>query len=188
MNEKYKTIVADPPWRYGVWGGNSGRTKICQQFQSNTQNLPLPYPSMSVDEIRELPVESLSDDDCDLYLWTTQKYLPDSFGIVDTWGFKYCALLTWCKTPRGTGQGGLYCPTNEFIVHARKGRMPQGKQRQDSTWWNIPRPNEHSTKPEYFTDLIEAMSDAPRLEMFARRNRLGWSTWGNECLQHVELA
>jgi N6-adenosine-specific RNA methylase IME4 len=66
--------------------------------------------------------------------------------------------------------------------------MPPGKKRQDSTWWNVKRPhNSHSTKPEFFQDVIELVSDAPRLEMFARRRRLGWSAFGNECNADVTL-
>jgi N6-adenosine-specific RNA methylase IME4 len=178
---KFKTIVADPPWKYGAWGTPSDRP-------NQTQVRPMPYDTMSVDEICAMKVGDLADDDCELYLWTTQKYLPESFRVVEAWGFRYCGTLVWCKTPRGTGQGGLYCPTTEFLIHARRGKMPQDKRRQDSTWWNITRPhNCHSAKPEYFTDMIEAMGDAPRLELFARRNRLGWATWGNEALNHVEL-
>jgi len=148
----------------------------------------MPYQTMSVDEIAAMPVGKLAADDCELYLWTTQKYLPESFRVVEAWGFRYCGVLTWCKTPRGTGQGGLYCPTTEFLVHGRKGKMPQEKRRQDSTWWNITRPhNAHSAKPEFFTDVIEAMSDGPRVELFARRQRLGWHTWGNQAFCHTSL-
>lgn len=186
---KFKTIVADPPWKYGVWGKASVAAFAVSGIREETnKEIPMPYQTMSVDEICAMKVGDLADDDCELYLWTTQKYLPDSFRVVEAWGFRYCGTLTWCKTPRGTGQGGLYCPTTEFLIHARRGKMPQEKRRQDSTWWNITRPhNCHSAKPEYFTDMIEAMSDAPRLELFARRNRLGWATWGNEALNHVEL-
>lgn len=177
----FRTIVADPPWRYGAWGTPSDRI-------NQTRVRPMPYDTMSVEEIGAIKVGELAADDCELYFWTTQKYLPESFRVVEAWGFRYCGTLVWCKTPRGTGQGGLYCPTTEFLIHARKGKMPQDKTRQDSTWWNITRPhNSHSAKPEYFTDMIEAMSDAPRLELFARRQRLGWSTWGNEALCHVEI-
>ena len=179
---KFKTIVADPPWHYGA-----GYPAPENRPNSNpgVPN-PMPYPTMTMDEIKALPVAELADENCELYLWTTQKYLPDSFDVIKGWGFRYCGTLTWCKTPRGTGQGGLYCPTTEFIVHARRGKMPQGKPRQDSTWWNQKR-TPHSVKPEYFTDMIEAVSDWPRLEMFARRQRLGWATWGNEAMNHVGL-
>ncbi len=86
----------------------------------------------------------------------------------------------------GTGQGGVYCPTTEFLLLGRKGKMPNVK-RIDTTWWNVKRTNKHSKKPEFFQELIETVSDAPRLEMFARRKRVGWDIWGNELDNDVEL-
>jgi len=135
---------------------------------------------MTVQDIAALPVAGCAADDCDLYLWTTQKYLPDAFNVMQAWGFRYCQTLTWCKAPRGLGQGGLFCPTTEFLLLGRKGRMPKGKRRQDSTWWQITRTARHSQKPEFFQDMIETVSDEPRLELFARRPREGWTVWGNE--------
>ena len=177
----FRCIVADPPWKYGKWGAFGGGDKNTQPpGRGFTTNNPLPYPAMTVQEITELPVDGCSADDCDLYLWTTQKYLPDAFSVMQAWGFKYCQALTWCKAPRGLGQGGLFCPTTEFVLLGRKGRMPKGKRRQDSTWWQVKRPAAHSTKPEFFQDVIETVSDCPRLEMFARRQREGWTVWGNE--------
>ena len=184
--QKYRTIVADPPWRYGKWGGNSGRSEKDRTWNEKAANLPLPYPSMSLAEIAALPIPELADTDCELYVWTTQKYLEHTFPLIHGWGFKVCETLTWCKEPRGTGQGGLFTPTTEFIVHGRKGKMPL-KKRIDTTWWKVARPNVHSRKPESFQDIIEQVSDAPRLEMFARRFRLGWHSWGNEVESHVEI-
>jgi len=179
--KKYKTIVVDPPWKYGKWG------KANPKSRPNGKDYEMPYSTMSVWEITRLPVEKLTNDNCDLYLWTTQKYLPDAFTVISSWGFKYCQTLTWGKTPRGTGQGGLFCPTTEFIILGRKGKAPQ-KKRIDSTWWNIKRPhNSHSTKPEFFQDLIEQVSDSPRLEMFARRKRFGWDVWGNEVESDINI-
>ena len=177
----FRTIVADPPWKYGKWGKASEKAFLVSGICEETnKEIPMPYPTMSVDEICALKVGELAADDCDLYLWTTQKYLPDAFKVLAAWGFKYCQTLTWCKTPRGTGQGGLFCPTTEFLILGRKGKMPK-KARIDSTWWNVKRPhNSHSTKPEFFQDLIETVSDGPRLELFARRPRDGWTVWGNE--------
>ena len=178
----YRTIVADPPWQYGKWGKASPAAYLVSGIREETNHeIPMPYETMTVEEICELGVARIASEDCDLYLWTTQKYLPNSFRVVESWGFRYCQTLTWCKTPRGTGQGGLYCPTTEFVVLARKGKMPTGKKRVDTTWWNVKRPhNAHSKKPEYFQDVIEGVSDAPRIELFARRKRLGWDVWGNE--------
>ena len=174
----FKCIVADPPWKYGKWGKGSANCV----FAGKPQNVEvaLPYSSMSVREISALPVADSSSDDCDLYLWTTQRYLLDAFTVMQAWGFRYCQTLTWCKTPMGTGQGGLFCPTTEFILLGRMGRMPQNKRRQASTWWQVKRTNVHSRKPEFFQDMIEVVSDSPRLELFARRQRPGWTVWGNE--------
>jgi N6-adenosine-specific RNA methylase IME4 len=184
----YRTIVADPPWKYGAWGKSSGRGCRAGTFRSDIDvPIPLPYPSMTVGEIKALPIASLAANDCDLYLWATQKYLPDAFDVLKIWGFRYCQTLTWCKTPRGTGQGGLYCPTTEFLLLGRKGKMPI-KKRVDTTWWNVKRhQNYHSFKPEFFQDIIEAVSDSPRLELFARRKRPGWDVWGNEVESDVEV-
>lgn len=182
--QKYKTIVIDPPWKYGVWGKASVPNYIGHKPESSN----LPYESMTIQEIKNLPIKNISDDNCDLYLWTTQKYLPFSFEIIATWQFKYCQILTWCKKPMGAGQGGLFCPTTEFIILARKGKMPLEKKRIDTTWWNWPRSwKKHSRKPELFQDIIEKVSNSPRVELFARRERCGWDVWGNEVNSSIEL-
>ncbi len=186
--KKYKTIVADPPWQYGKWGKASDTPLARKKFPNGQwkEDFSLPYSHMTVGEIKELPVAGMAEDDCDLYLWTTQKYLPYAFEVMAAWGFKYCQTLTWCKTPRGTGQGGLFCPTTEFLLLGRKGKMPK-KPRIDSTWWNVKRTQKHSKKPEFFQDLIESVSDGPRVELFARRGREGWDVWGNEVECTAEL-
>jgi N6-adenosine-specific RNA methylase IME4 len=184
---EFSTIVADPPWKYGQWGtpSNTANCKNAERWANLATNrkakaYAMPYPTMSVDEIAALPVAKLAAANCELYLWVTQKYLPDAFRVMAAWGFKYCQTLTWCKTPRGTGQGGIFCPTTEFLLLGRKGKMPV-KKRVDTTWWNVKRPhNSHSTKPEHFQDVIETVTNEPRLELFARRKRPNWTTWGNE--------
>lgn len=180
----YKTIVSDPPWQYKTWGKGSDKSALSKKY--NETAIPIPYPTMTVQQIKDLPVKALAADDCELYLWTTQKYLPHSFGVIEAWGFKYCQTLTWCKSPMGTGQGGVYCPTTEFLLLARRGRMPNVK-RIDSTWWHVKRQNKHSKKPDFFLDLIESVTEAPRLEMFARRARPGWDVFGNEVANSINL-
>jgi len=171
---KYKTIVIDPPWQYGKWG------KAPPDHRPNSIEYELPYKSMNINEIMNIPINSFADDNCELYLWVTQKYLPFAFQILEKWKFKYCQTITWCKKPRGLGQGGIYCPTSEFLILARRGKMPKMR-RIDSTWFLTKRPhNSHSTKPEFFQDMIESVTLSPRLEIFARRERIGWDTIGDE--------
>jgi len=179
-NGGYKTIVADPPWKYGKWGKASVAPRGSNYAPRDSV---MPYNTMSVDEIKALNMGAIAADNCDLYLWTTQKYLPVAFEVLKAWGFKYCQTLTWCKKPKGTGQGGLYCPTTEFCLLGRRGKMPVGKKRLDTTWWEVTRPMRHSKKPEIFQDIMEAQSDGPRMELFARRVRPGWDVWGNEVFE-----
>ncbi len=182
--KKYRTIVADPPWKYNVWG--KGSDKSIFNKKHNQSSITIPYNTMAIEEIKALNVADLADGNCELYLWATQKYLPDAFEVLKAWGFKYCQTLTWCKTPMGLGQGGIFCPTTEFILLGRKGKMPKVK-RINTTWWNIKRTKIHSKKPEYFQDLIETVTDEPRLEMFARRKRTGWDVWGNEVESDITI-
>ena len=181
---KYKTIVSDPPWQYREWGKGSDKSVLGKKH--NEVAIPMPYQTMSVEEIKNLPVKNLAAENCELYLWTTQKYLPDAFEVIKAWGFKYCQTLTWCKTPMGTGQGGVFCPTTEFLLLARKGKMPKVK-RVDTTWFHVKRQMKHSKKPEYFLELIESLTEGPRLEMFARRTRPGWYVFGNEVENSISL-
>lgn len=180
----YRCIVVDPPWKYGKWG----KASVPNYNGHVPAESELPYRTLTVWEISRLPVERLAADDCDLYLWTTQRYLPDSFDVLKQWGFKYSQTLTWAKTPMGTGQGGLYCPTTEFVLVGRRGKMPAGKKRVDTTWWNWPRAwKTHSRKPESFLDVVETVSDPPRIELFARRKRDGWDVWGDEVDSDIEF-
>ncbi|MBS0229683.1 MAG: methyltransferase [Proteobacteria bacterium] len=173
----YRTIVADPPWKYGKWGKASVAPRGSNYAP---QDSAMPYSTMTVPEIEALPVAGIAAANCELYLWTTQRYLPSAFDVLDAWGFAYCQTLTWCKKPKGTGQGGLYCPTTEFLLLGRRGKMPGGKKRIETTWWQVKRPMRHSEKPEHFQDVIEMQSEEPRIELFARRKRAGWDAWGNE--------
>jgi N6-adenosine-specific RNA methylase IME4 len=183
-HEKYKTIVIDPPWRYGKWGKASKPNYEGHKPKESD----LPYDWMTVEQIKELPINNLAYDNCEVYIWTTQKYLPDTFSVLKAWGLKYCQTLTWCKKPMGTGQGGVYCPTTEFLILARKGKMPKVI-RVDSTWWEVSRAwKAHSKKPDFFQDLIETVSEEPRLEMFARREREGWDVFGDEVENSISIS
>jgi N6-adenosine-specific RNA methylase IME4 len=179
----YRTIVADPPWHYSSWP----TSRIPAGAIFDGRRTAIKYPTMTVDEIAALPVHDLAADGCHVYLWTTNRYLRDSFSVLDAWGARYSQLLVWAKTPMGKGPGGAFAQNAEFIAVARIGSLPH-LEKQESVWFNWPRTAVHSKKPEAFLDMVERVSPGPRLEMFARRQRLGWDTWGNEALGHVEIA
>lgn len=186
----YRTIVADPPWAYdrrepGVSGvGGLGWPEYASRGAAKLK--PLGYPSLTLPEIKALKVEEIAAPDCHLFLWTTNRYLRHAYPIVEAWGFRPSQLLTWCKAPMGLGVGGLFTNATEFIIYARRGKPTPYRVKVDRNWWEWPRAG-HSVKPEAFLDLVESVCPGPYLEMFARRNRLGWDTWGNESMKHVEI-
>jgi N6-adenosine-specific RNA methylase IME4 len=141
---------------------------------------------MSLAEIAGLPISDLSASDAHLYVWTVNAFLDQTYGLVQGWGFRTSQVLVWAKPPRGLGMGGAFTNTTEFVLFARRGSLPPLR-RVDTSWWNWSR-GAHSAKPDAFLDLVEQVSPGPYLEMFARRQRLGWDTWGNEALEHVSLA
>ena len=192
--KRYRTIVADPPWRYdeGWPVSERGYQAALRQNIPNARRgfrTPLPYSALDVEAIKALPVRELADPSgCHLYLWTTNRYLRSAFDVLDAWGFRYGQTLVWCKTPMGMGPGGAWAQTTEYILVGRHGSSLRSLARLPSTWFNWPRLGaSHSRKPEHAMDMIETVSPAPRLEMFARTQRLGWDTWGNEALNHVDL-
>jgi N6-adenosine-specific RNA methylase IME4 len=167
----YTTIVADPPWHY-----EEGWPEYADKAGEQNPRRDLPYQSMSLDAICQLAIPAA--DDAHLFLWTTNRYLEDSYDVVRAWGFEPSEVLVWCKPPRGIGPGGVFSNTAEFVVYARKGR-PDHNERVDSTWWTWPR-GRHSAKPVEFLDIVERVCPGPFLEMFARDKRHGWESWGLE--------
>lgn len=139
---------------------------------------------MTVGTIAALPVGELAADDAHLYLWTTSRFLPAAFDVAMAWGFEYAQTLVWCKPAKGVNQGAFVGST-EFILYCRRGHL-EPLSRHMGTWFTWPR-SAHSRKPDAFQDLVETVSPGPYLELFARRQRIGWSTWGNEALPHVKL-
>lgn len=177
---RYRTIVADPPWPY--------ESRMKGSLRPGRPGPPMkaaamPYSTMTIEAIVALPVARLAEDDAHLYLWTTQRFLRNAFDVLDVWGFKHGATLVWSKPPRGVV--GTYVCSTEFCLFARRGSLAH-KARQIGTCFQWPR-GKHSAKPEAFLDMVEQVSPGPYVELFARRDRLGWDTWGNESLGTAEM-
>lgn len=170
---RFRTIVADPPWPILGKGGGKSRVRP-------------PYPLMQVEQIKVMQVPALAEDDAHLYLWTTQQFVCEARLVAEAWGFNVSNLLVWAKP--GLGAGARFRPTCEFVWFCERGyeRLPITR-RDLGTWFAWPR-GAHSEKPDAFYDLVESVSPGPRLELFARRSRLGWEAWGNEIGSTVELA
>lgn len=180
LSPPYATIVADPPWPQKGGGSLLGRERW---LDSGGASLPMQYSTLSVEDIAALPVPELAAPDAHLYLWATNGFLPAAFDIACSWGFSYSTTLVWAKNPMGGGLGGAYGITTEFLLFCRRGTLA-AQTRVTGTWWQWKRPYDnrgkpaHSTKPPAALDLIESVSPGPYVELFARRQRLGWDSWG----------
>ena len=135
------------------------------------------YECMELDEIKALRPDASKD--ALLYLWVTSPFLAEGIDVVSQWGFTYKSSLVWVKDRIGMG----YWARNrhEIVLIGRRGRfpLPPACPHADSVLSGGQR--EHSRKPETLQDQIDASwPEARKLEMFARRPRAGWDTWGNE--------
>lgn len=180
---RYRTIVADPPWRIPKKMAAGGRRARATE---------VPYSFMSIEEIKALPVADMAEDDANLFMWATRRIFREGIAaeVARAWGFEPCGEIVWGLRNPGMGSSPI-ANDHEPVLIARRGNVPLTGFRTAGVWfWRQPYVNggkAHSAKPEAFLDHVEAMSPGPYLEMFARRNRLGWDTWGNEALEHVAL-
>lgn len=183
---QYATIVADPPWSYGRDDHRfpSAPGSAGSQHRVETS---IGYDTMTTPDICALPIAKLAVPSCRLFLWTTSRHLPDSFAVLQAWGFGYRQVLVWRKTGRPTPFGGSVAPNHaEFLLVAACGSPPVLSRLKGSVI-EAATMRRHSAKPDVFFDLIEQVSAGPYLELFARRSRLGWDQWGNEALDPIEM-
>jgi N6-adenosine-specific RNA methylase IME4 len=162
----YRTIVADPPWP--------------SMHQRSTYHRGKPerhYSTMPVDDIAALAVSEWATDDAHLWVWGVNRCMDDAYRVVRAWGFTPMSLLTWCKP--GPGMGYYLRNNTEHCIFATRGRPMVPQQAVMSSHFTWPR-RRHSEKPAEFFEIVEQVSPAPRLEMFARKHRAGWDSWGDE--------
>ena len=196
-DQRYRTIVVDPPWPYRevrkgdattpaspictICGGAKFRgrlKKTCQcsapDWGATNKEKALPYGSMSMEDIQDLPIDDLAHPaGAHLYLWTTQRFLGFAFDLIAAWGFAQTAVLVWKKEPKGFGRP--FVVSAEFVLVARRGSITYRDANLMGTVFEWPRPGDrHSAKPDAFLDLVERISPGPYAELFSRRARFGW--------------
>ena len=166
---RYSVIVIDPPWPM---------LKIGRDVRPN--QVEFEYPTMTEDELREFGsiVSDMAADDCHLFLWTTQKFLPMGFRLLEAWGFKYVLEMVWRKSG-GFQPIGLPQYNCEFVLYARRGSPSFVDTKAFDCCFDAPR-REHSRKPDYFYDLVRRVTDGPRIDVFSREKRNGFDQYGNE--------
>lgn len=176
QGKRFSTILADPPWQFQNRTG-----KVAPEHRRLTR-----YGTMTLEEIKELPVSYLTEETAHLYLWVPNALLPDGIAVLNAWGFQYKSNLVWHKVRKdggsdGRGVGFYFRNVTELILFGVKGKnartLPPGRRQVN---YLSSQKREHSRKPDEQYKLIEACSPGPFLELFARGEREGWSAWGNQ--------
>ena len=184
--KKYKIIYADPPWQYDdklksdkVWGSAESH-----------------YDTMSLDELKQLPIQTICEEDSILFLWVTWPLLKEGLELIESWGFNYrtCAFV-WVKTFNGRthrGMGRWSRGNTEPVLLAKKGKPQRISKRVSQVFQSIEdfeylpeniksELKGHSKKPDMVRNkIIQLMGDIPRIELFARTKVHGWDVWGND--------
>jgi N6-adenosine-specific RNA methylase IME4 len=158
----FEIIVIDPPWEYGTEYNSAGRRAAS------------PYPEMGLDELVNLNIPA--SDDCILWLWTTHKFMRHSFDLLDSWGFRDVAILTWVKDRMGLG--AWLRSQSEYCIMAVKGK-PLISLTNQTTVLQAPM-REHSRKPDEFYSMVDELCVGRKLDYFSREQRDGWLTYGND--------
>lgn len=180
-----RAITADPPWPYSApaqYGckleNRPNRDRTLSRLGAGSR---FRYGAMSIAEICAL--SPATEEDAHLYLWFTNSFAVEAHTIAKAWGFKPTTILTWTKMkPSGEPSmkmGYYFRGATEHVLFCVKGRLRLQAKRAVPTAMLWPR-TAHSVKPGAFFDLVEECSPGPYLEMFARKTRLGWSSWGNQ--------
>lgn len=192
LSPPYSTIVADPPWQYDadtVAADGSVRAaqivKTVKRSGDLARSVRDGYGRMPTEQILALPVADLAAKNAHLYLWTTNAFMVEAHAICRAWGFAPKTILTWTKThqsdpTRVSMKTGYYFRgATEHAIFAVRGSLPLATEEGIPTGFLWPRIGAHSVKPDAFSDLVERCSPGPYLELFCRRPRLGWDSWGH---------
>lgn len=175
-SKTFKTILADPPWQF------TNRTgKMAPEHRRLSR-----YSTMTLDDIKGLPVSDVGAATSHLYLWVPNALLPEGIEVMRAWGFSYKSNIVWHKIRKdggsdGRGVGFYFRNVTELVLFGVRGKnartLAPGRRQVNLL---ATRKREHSRKPDELYDIIEACSSGPFLELFARGSRKGWTTWGNQ--------
>lgn len=183
---QFECILADPPWAFRTFSGENMTPHRCAEDH---------YPTMTLDEMAELPVGQVAAKDCALFMWVVGSHLAESIELAAAWGFTFKTDAFYWLKERLWGAGQLDWITGDvpelrqgFGYWTRKQVEPcwlftRGKPRRLNKGVRqvivAPR-REHSRKPDEQYARIEALVGGPYLELFARQRRPGWTAWGNQ--------
>jgi N6-adenosine-specific RNA methylase IME4 len=194
----FACIVADPPWSFRSWAPTRN--------PNVDRSVERHYGTMTNDQVAEMPVCDVAAADAHLFLWTTGPKLPMAFDVMRAWGFRYSGMgFVWIKLTRKSGDAqyqlrtlaewsrllhmGLGFTTRKNAEFCLLGRRGRARRLAANIHEVIIAPvREHSRKPDEAFERMERYCSGPRLDLFARESRPGWSSWGNESTKFDEGA
>ena len=165
---QFPLLLADPPWRYEnpPMGGSN-------------RSIENQYPTRSLDDICALPIVQIAADDALLYMWATAPKLAECLAVIDAWGFTYRTNVVWVKDKIGMGYHAR--SQHELLLIAKRGELPPPLPEDRESSVIFADRGRHSEKPVAFYELIERWYPTlPKLELFQREAREGWTGWGNQ--------
>ena len=174
--QKFRTVLADPPWQFQNRTG-----KMAPEHKRLSR-----YPTMTLQDIKDLPVEATVEETAHLYLWVPNALLADGLQVMAHWGFTYKTNLIWYKVrkdggPDRRGVGFYFRNVTEMLLFGVRGKnartLQPGRSQENIL---VSQKREHSRKPDEQYALIEDCSPGPFMELFARGPRSGWFVWGNQ--------
>jgi N6-adenosine-specific RNA methylase IME4 len=176
---EYGTILADPPWQFHNRTG-----KVAPEHKRLNR-----YETLTLKEIKEIPVHIVASEKSHLYLWVPNALLSEGLQVMKAWGFQYKTNIIWHKIrkdggPDGRGVGFYFRNTTEIILFGIRGKLRTLKPGRTQVNIIKSRKQEHSRKPDDLYSIIEACSPSPYLELFARGSREGWDTWGTQAKKY----
>ena len=162
---QYGLVYVDPPWQY-------------EHSKTANRAIENHYPTMTLDDIKALDVQSILAPDSVVYLWATSPKLGEAFELLQAWGLTYRSSMVWVKDTIGMGYWARQ--RHELLLIAVNGSPhPPSPDRRIDSVIDAPR-GEHSAKPPEFRQFIEQMYDGPYLELFGRAEHPGWTVWGDQ--------
>ena len=175
-SKRFSTVLADPPWRFQNKTG-----KVAPEHRRLSR-----YGTLSLDEIKALPIAELAAPIAHLYLWVPNALLAEGLNVMAAWGFTYKSNIVWHKIRKdggsdGRGVGFYFRNVTELVLFGVRGKnartLAAGRRQVN---FIESRKREHSRKPDELYPVIETCSPGPYLELFARGERPKWSSWGNQ--------
>lgn len=173
---RFACILADPPWQFANRTG-----KMAPEHKRLSR-----YGTMDAEAICALPVAEIAAPVAHLYLWVPNALVPEGLRVMAAWGFTYKSNIVWHKIRKdggsdGRGVGFYFRNVTELVLFGVRGKnartLAPGRTQVN---FLATRKREHSRKPDEIFRIVEACSPGPRIELFARGVRPGWTVWGDQ--------